>query len=193
MTDTRWLSNLGDAGLLVPLALACALWLRAIDRQLALRWLLSLSIGMALVGASKILYAGCGVEISSVQFRVISGHTMLAAAVWTVAFALLAGCANARWHRAGATLGLLLGAAIGLSRIAEDAHTPIEVLAGWLLGGGVAMLFLNRFTREPRRMPQAILAGLGLLAVSSIAYGHHAPFQRMIVHYSPWLGRGFGL
>jgi hypothetical protein len=32
-----------------------------------------------------------------------------------------------------------------------------------------------------------------LLAVSSIAYGHHAPFQRMIEHYSPWLCRGLGL
>ncbi len=166
----------------------------AIDRHLALRWLLSLSIGMALVGASKILYAGCGIEISSVRFRVISGHTMLAAAVWTVAFALLALSANARWHRAGrGARPHARGAGRPDAESAEDAHTPIEVLAGWPLGGGVAVLFLNRFTREPRRMPQAILAGLGLLAVSSIAYGHHAPFQRMIVHYSPWLCRGFGL
>jgi hypothetical protein len=34
---------------------------------------------------------------------------------------------------------------------------------------------------------------VSLLAVSSIAYGHHAPFQRMIEHYSWWLCQGLGL
>lgn len=182
-----WITNLGDAALLLPLALACAMWLHAADRRESLRWLAVLAVGMTLVGASKILYAGCGVEIPSVQFRVISGHTMLAAAVWTVAIALVAGSARARWHRAGAVAGLLLAATIGVGRVVEDAHTPIEVVVGWLLGGGIALLFLRRFFSQPRRMPRSVLAGLGLLAVSSIAYGHHAPFQRMIVHYSPWL------
>jgi membrane-associated phospholipid phosphatase len=192
MPHTTWLSNLGDAGLLLPLALACAVWLRVTGKHLALRWLLSLAAGMVLVGVTKFLYAGCGLEFESVQFRVISGHTMLAAAVWTVSLALLASGARAGWHRLGAVCGLVLAAAIGVCRIVEDAHTPIEVLAGWLLGGAIALLFLQRLFSEPRRMPRALFAGLGLLAVSSIAYGHRAPFQALIVHYSPWLCQRLG-
>jgi membrane-associated phospholipid phosphatase len=193
MTHIIWISNLGDAGLLIPLALACAIWLRVTGKHLALRWLLSLAIGMALVGASKILYAGCGIEISAIQFRMISGHTMLAAAVWPVSLALVAAGVNAGWHRAGMIGGLLLAAAIGVCRIVEDAHTPAEVLAGWLLGSAVAILFLQRLFSEPRKMPRVLFAGIGLLAVSSIAYGHRAPFEAMIVDYSPWICERLGL
>ncbi|SAK99510.1 PA-phosphatase like phosphoesterase [Caballeronia arationis] len=192
MFHTTWISNLGDAGLLLPLALACAIWLRVTGKHLALRWLVYLAAGMALVGASKILYAGCGIQIEAVQFRVISGHTMLAAAVWPVSFALLAAGARPAWHRAGALCGLALAAVIGMCRIVEDAHTPAEVVAGWLLGGFIAMLVLERVFSEPRRIPRVLVAGLGLLAVSSIAYGHRAPFQAMILHYSPWICQGLG-
>jgi membrane-associated phospholipid phosphatase len=187
------LSNLGDAAFLLPLALVCALWLRTVDVRLALRWAVLLAIGMGLVGLSKILYAGCGVEIAAIQLRMISGHTMLAASIYTVAGGLLFGGFGGSWHRLGAAGGLALAAAIGASRILQDAHTPAEVVAGWVLGAVIAALFLTRVFEEPRKMPRALVAGCGLLVVSSIAYGHHAPFQRMIEHYSSWLCQGLGL
>ncbi|WP_321796401.1 phosphatase PAP2 family protein [Caballeronia sp. J97] len=187
------LSNLGDAAFLLPLAIVCALWLRTVDARLAVRWAVLLAIGMGLVGLSKILYAGCGVEIAAIQLRMISGHTMLAASIYTVAGGLLFGGFGGGWHRLGATGGLALAAAIGASRIMQDAHTPAEVVAGWVLGAVIAALFLARVFEEPRKMPRALAAGCGLLAVSSIAYGHHAPFQRMIEHYSWWLCQGLGL
>ena len=164
MTHIIWISNLGDAGsFLVPLALACAIWLRVTGKHLALRWLLSLAIGMALVGASKILYAGCGVEISAIQFRMISGHTMLAAAVWPVLLALVAAGVNAGWHRAGTIGGLLLAAAIGVVG-SSRMRTRRPKVAGWPLGGAVAVLFLQRLFSEPRKMPRVLFAGIALLA-----------------------------
>ncbi|SPB15849.1 PA-phosphatase like phosphoesterase [Caballeronia novacaledonica] len=187
------LSNLGDAAFLLPLALVCALWLRTVDARLALRWAILLAIGMALVGLSKILYAGCGVELAAIQLRMISGHTMLAASIYTVAGGLLFGALGGGWYRLGAAGGLALAAAIGASRIMQDAHTPAEVVAGWVLGAVIAAFFLARVFDPPRTMPRAYAAGCGLLAVSSIAYGHHAPFQRMIEHYSGWLCQGLGL
>ncbi|KAK47629.1 phosphoesterase PA-phosphatase [Caballeronia jiangsuensis] len=187
------LSNLGDAAFLLPLALVCALWLRTVDARLALRWAILLAIGMALVGLSKILYAGCGLEIAAIQLRMISGHTMLAASIYTVAGGLLLGGFGGGWYRWGAAGGLALAAAIGASRIMQDAHTPAEVVAGWVLGAVIATLFLVRVFDQPRKMPRALVAGCGLLAVSSIAYGHHAPFQRMIEHYSGWLCQGLGI
>jgi hypothetical protein len=153
------LSNLGDAAFMLPLALVCALWLRTVDARLALRWAILLAIGMGLVGLSKMLYAGCGLEIAAIQLRMISGHTMLAASIYTVAGGLLFSGLGGGWHRLGAAGGLALAAAIGASF----------------------------------KLPRALVAGCGLLAVSSIAYGHHAPFQRMIEHYSWWLCQGSGL
>ncbi|MDR5780149.1 phosphatase PAP2 family protein [Caballeronia sp. LZ065] len=193
-TRVLWtLSNLGDAALLLPLALVCALWLRSVDLRLAIRWAVLLTLGMGLVGLSKVLYAGCGLEISAIQLRMISGHTMLAASIYTVAGGLLFGGLGGAWYRLGALGGLALAAAIGASRIIQDAHTPAEVVAGWVLGALVAGLLLTRVFDQPRKMPRALAAGVGLLAVSSIAYGHHAPFQRMIEHYSWWLCQGLGL
>jgi membrane-associated phospholipid phosphatase len=186
-------SNLGDAALLLPLALVCALWLRSVDMRLALRWAVLLGIGMGLVGLSKILYAGCGLELAAVNFRMISGHTMLAASIYTVAGGLLAGSLGGWWYRLGAAGGLGLAALIGASRIIQDAHTPSEVIVGWLLGAAIATMLLVRVFEQPRKMPRAVVAGVGLLAVSSIAYGHHAPFQRLIEHYSWWLCKGLGL
>jgi membrane-associated phospholipid phosphatase len=152
-------------------------------------WVASLAAALALVGATKILYAGCGIEMRSIDFRMISGHTMLTSAVWGVAFGLLAGSRDVKWYRLGAASGLALGALIGLCRVAQGAHTPSEVIAGWVLGSGIALFFLRRFFKQPRRMPGPIFAGLGLLAVSTIAYGHRAPIQQMLVIYSPWLCR----
>jgi membrane-associated phospholipid phosphatase len=193
-TKVLWtLSNLGDAALLLPLALVCAFWLRSVDMRLAIRWAVLLTIGMGLVGLSKVLYAGCGLEFSAIQLRMISGHTMLAASIYTVAGGLLFGGFGGAWYRLGAMGGLALAAAIGASRIIQDAHTPAEVVAGWLLGAVIAALLLVRVFDTPRKMPRALAAGVGLLAVSSIAYGHHAPFQRMIEHYSWWLCQGLGL
>ncbi|TDN67472.1 phosphatase PAP2 family protein [Paraburkholderia sp. BL10I2N1] len=188
---TRWISvtDLGDAALMLPLAFVCAVWIYASDRSASVRWLLSLTLGALLVGATKFLHAGCGIEIPAVHFRVISGHAMLSSAVWTVVIALLVGSANSRWHRAGAMLGLLLAAAIGVGRVVEHAHTTIEIVLGWTLGSAIALTFLRRFFNEPRSMPRPLAAGAVLLAISSIAYGHHAPFQRIIVQYSPSLCR----
>jgi membrane-associated phospholipid phosphatase len=192
-TKLLWaLSNLGDAAVLLPLALVCALWLRSVDVSLATRWVILLSAGMALVGLSKILYAGCGIEFSAIQLRMISGHTMLAASIYTVAGGLLLGGFGGGWHRLGAASGLVVAAAIGASRILQDAHTLAEVVVGWVLGMIVAAMLLARVFESPRKMPQAFIAGVGLLAVSTIAYGHRAPFQRMIEDYSGWLCQGFG-
>lgn len=193
-TKVLWtLSNIGDAAFLLPLALGCAIWLRSVDVRLAIRWAVLLAVGMGLVGLSKILYAGCGLEFSAIQLRMISGHTMLAASIYTVAGGLLFGGFGGGWYRLGALGGLALAAAIGASRIMQDAHTPAEVVAGWVLGAIIAALLLARVFDKPRKMPRAVVAGVGLLAVSSIAYGHHAPFQRMIEHYSWWLCQGLGL
>ncbi|MFM0405244.1 phosphatase PAP2 family protein [Paraburkholderia dipogonis] len=178
------ISNVGDAALTLPVALTCALWLRLSDKTLAVRWVVLLVAGMALVGMTKILYAGCGVEISAIGFRVISGHTTLSTAVWTVAIALLWRSTGGN-ARVGALAGLTVGVLTAFARVFDDAHTVPEVIAGWLLGALVAALFVHPLARSNVKLFRPFAAAAGLLLVTTVAYGHHAPIQAMIDHYSP--------
>lgn len=185
-----WLAigNLGDAALMLPLAAVCFTWLTRsmYGWRIALSWVVLLAAAMFIVGLTKILYAGCGLQIQSMNFRVISGHTMLAATVWPMACLLML---HDGWNvRPGPALlpGLVLAATIGFARVREDAHSASEVIAGWMLGVLVITVLLKRWTDAPI-LPPALrpLAVASVLAVSAIAYGYHAPIQTAIELYSP--------
>jgi hypothetical protein len=177
-------ASVGDAAFTLPIALVCAIWLWFSARRQAAHWILLLVIGMALVGATKILYAGCGIEIPSLHFRVISGHTALSTVVWTVAVTLLWRCAGGR-ARIGVMIGLMIGAATAVARVFDDAHSVAEVAAGWVLGGALAILFVRNFVHSGVQLVKPRFAALGLLLVASVAYGRHAPIQELIEAYSP--------
>ncbi|WP_175976042.1 phosphatase PAP2 family protein [Burkholderia sp. BCC1047] len=189
------ISDLGDAAMTVPLALVCIGWLTcsATGRRYAASWALMLAAGMTLVGVTKMLYAGCGVQIRAIDFRVISGHTMLASAVWPMTCALALSGGTSWRANTSLSLGLALGALIGVARVFDDAHTPAEVVAGWLVGSAVALAFVRRHgaPRVDARY-RALVAG-SLLAVSAVAYGRHAPIQAAIDNYSPFLCGRFAL
>ncbi|MBU9296689.1 phosphatase PAP2 family protein [Burkholderia multivorans] len=186
-----WLAigNLGDAALTLPLAAVCFAWLtRSLyGWRIALWWLMLSGAAMLLVGLTKVLYAGCGLEIRWIDFRVISGHTMLAATVWPMACLLLL---HDGWrvHTGAALLpGFVLAATIGVARVHVDAHTASEVIAGWMLGVLVTMLLLKRWKDAPILPPWLRpLAAISMLVASGIAYGRHAPIQAAIDRYS-WL------
>ncbi|CAM2171475.1 Phosphoesterase [Burkholderia latens] len=187
-------SDLGDAAMTLPLALWCIAWLAwsTTGRRQAVSWALLLAAGMALVGVTKILYAGCGVRIEAIDFRVISGHTMLASAVWPMTCVLVLSGAPLR---AGTPLlaGLALGALIGVARVFDDAHTPSEVVAGWFVGSAVALAFARRHGMPRVEARYRALAAGSLLVVSAVAYGRHAPIQAAIEWYSPFLCGRFTL
>ncbi|MGS0891799.1 phosphatase PAP2 family protein [Burkholderia stagnalis] len=180
------ISNIGDAALTLPIAVTCAAWLALSDWKLAVRWVAQLAAGMSLVGATKILYAGCGVAIPAFDFRVISGHTMLSTSVWTVALTML--WQAFRSGRApGVAAGLGIGALTAVARVFDHSHTIPEVVAGWLLGALVALTFLRAYERARKTSFSPRVAAVCLLLVSGIAYGHRAPFQQMIDTHSPQL------
>ena len=176
-------SNVGDAAVTLPVAIVCAVWIAKTDTRLAWRWALTLCCAMLPVGASKILYYAWGVSIPLAHFRVISGHTMLSTAVWTVALAL-----QLRWWRLpalpGIAAGLILGALTGASRVHGLSHSVAEVAVGWVIGTLAAAVFLRAALRAEYRPFRPIWSTLCLLAVSTIAYGHTAPFQELIEQHS---------
>jgi membrane-associated phospholipid phosphatase len=172
-------TNVGDAAVTLPVAVICAIWIAKSDPGLAWRWVVTLSCGMLLVGASKILYYAWGLSLPMTHFRVISGHTMLSTAVWVVTLAL-----QLRWWRLpafqGIVAGLLLGALTGASRVHGHSHSVSEVLVGWVIGAIAASTFLRVALRVEFGQFQPVWSTLCLVLVSTLTYGHKAPFQDMI-------------
>jgi membrane-associated phospholipid phosphatase len=172
-------SNVGDAAVTLPVAIVCAIWIAASDARLAWRWALTLGCGMLLVGASKVFYYTWGLSLPVAHFRVISGHTMLSTAVWAVALAL-----QLKWWRLpawpGIVAGLLLGALTGASRVHGHSHSIAEVSVGWMVGAIAAIAFLRIALRVEFRPLRPFWSTACLLVVSTLAYGHTAPFQDII-------------
>jgi membrane-associated phospholipid phosphatase len=186
-----WLaiSNLGDAALMLPLAIVCTAWLtRSLTgARVAFVWSGLLIGAMTVVGLSKILYAGSGLQIEAIRFRMISGHTMLASAVWPVLLVLTFQDGSANRHRAALWSGIAIATLIGVSRVRDEAHSVSEVIAGGTLGMLVTMQLLR--WRAAPLVPSELrpFVAVSLLTVSAVAYGRHAPIQAAIDRYSPLL------
>ncbi|MBB6366992.1 membrane-associated phospholipid phosphatase [Xanthomonas sacchari] len=181
------ISNFGDAAMTLPLALVCAVWLAQGSGgwRAAGTWLGLVATAAALVGATKILYAGCGVELRALQFRVISGHTMLAASVWPMACIL---CLRARPRpRLAVAGGLAIASVIAIARVYARAHSLSEVAVGVVVGAATTACYLrwHGAPQLPARLRVYAILSVGLVAV--LMYGRHAPIQHAIQAYSPAL------
>ena len=135
-------TRLGEIQLLLPAATAVTVLLlrQAEHRGLALAWLLRLAAAAALTTASKLAFIGWGIGSATLDFTGVSGHAMFAAAIYPM---LIAALVPARWpsgRRLGALAGAALALAVGISRLVVDAHSPSEVVAGLLVGGGAGIL-----------------------------------------------------
>ena len=136
-----YVTNFGDPYLTVPLAGAVVVWLASTRSWRALiTWIACFSASATLVTASHFAYAAWGLEIPSLNLTAVSGHTMLASAVYPTTFALCASQARTRTAMLAYLFGLIIALVIGLSRLLMGVHTPAEVVSGWLLGTLVAGL-----------------------------------------------------
>lgn len=163
-TSQAWqiLTHLGASSLLLPVIalLIAGLWQ---SRQIAaLRiWLAGILTATALTLATKILYMGWGIGIPSLDFTGISGHTLLATSVLPLLSVVSLGAWGKRSLPLTALLGLLLGAGVGISRIALDTHSNSEVVLGWLLGAAISYGTLRLMDTAAR--PPAYVKAIPLL------------------------------
>jgi membrane-associated phospholipid phosphatase len=206
VTD-QWITRFGEAGIVLPIAFALAVWwlIAARSVRLASSWLVPLALAVAVTTASKIAFLGWGVGIASIDFTGFSGHAMFAAAIYP----MLAFAMTAHWRAAGrphaAALaigaGYVFAALVALSRVRVGAHSPSEAIAGFALGAlaSAAALWLAGHAR--RRLP-VLWAGTALFVwlavmpveaspsrthgmVTQLALalsGRSVPFQRADLH-----------
>lgn len=177
------ITNLGGAALTLPLALAIALWLTTgYSLRMGASWLLLLGVAIGLVTATKIAFLGWGVGIRELDFTGVSGHAMLSTAVYPVAFFLMLQRAPGKLRMAGVVFGLATGAAVGLSRVALDAHSPSEAVAGCVIGALTALVFVRCWWDAQPAQVSAVAVTVSLAAITIALHSVHLPTYRWLTH-----------
>jgi membrane-associated phospholipid phosphatase len=176
-----WLviTHLGAASLMLPMFMmvTAELWLAGQKSDL-LAWLLAMMAGVAIVLASKIAFIGWGWGSASLNFTGISGHTMLASSIFPVWMGWLLAGPTRRFSLHGVMLGLAIGAVVGWSRLILGAHSPSEVMAGWVLGMGISLFAYKVMRGRGPAQGWARLAGILLLFAFSPSLSGYLPTHR---------------
>jgi hypothetical protein len=128
---------------------------RADGRPLAVWWVTLLAFAVALTLVTKVAFIGWGVGSAALNFTGISGHSVLAAAVYPLLFAALASHASRRIQTAAIVVGCLIAVMVGISRLIVGVHSESEVLAGLLLGG-----LTSAAAASSNPMPRAVVRPL---------------------------------
>ncbi|MEB8386990.1 phosphatase PAP2 family protein [Rhodobacteraceae bacterium KMM 6894] len=143
----RDITALGGIAVLSLLVLAAAgfLWLIA-QHRLALFVLVAVGTGVALSLTMKMGFdrprpdlTSAGTAVYTASFP--SGHSLMSAVVYLTLGALLARTMPRRAAKVYVmALAVLVVVMVGISRIYLGVHWPTDVLAGWALGAGWALL-----------------------------------------------------
>lgn len=137
----RFLNVLGGGLVTIPLRVGVGVWLIVRTRWRALAaWLLTWAVAeLALVSAKAFFHRGRPPErlVDVVGFSFPSGHAVAGAAtaVALVLVLLPAGPERRRWELAAVAFAFVMA----LSRVYLQAHWFSDVVAGVLLGAGVAL------------------------------------------------------
>jgi undecaprenyl-diphosphatase len=143
----RDLTALGGVAVLTLLTVAVAAWL-ALRRLWGATWLLLASVGGGILVSTLLKLAferarpdlvPHGSHVSSASFP--SGHSMMAAVVYLTLGVLLARVEPRRRTKAYVlSVAVILTLLVGVSRVYLGVHWPTDVLAGWSVGAGWALL-----------------------------------------------------
>jgi membrane-associated phospholipid phosphatase len=157
----RFLDVLGGGLVTIPLRIGVSVWLIVRTRWRALAaWLLTWAVAeLVLAGAKPFFHRGRPPDplAEVVGFSFPSGHAVAGAAtaVALVLVLLPAGPARRRWELAAVTFAFVMA----LSRVYLQAHWFSDVVAGVLLGAGVALGSVGLVTEirdvAPRRRARA--------------------------------------
>lgn len=181
----HWLTRFGESGIVIPMALVAAAWWwwATPSRRPLFAWLLLLGSAAFLTLVTKVAFMGWGLGIEALDFTGLSGHAMLAAAIYPVLARTLASPAAVppRWAIAA---GYALAVVISLSRVVIGAHSVSEVVLGFAVGGTASLVALMLETRHPPPLPKywlvlGLAGWLTLMPVVATPSGTHGMVQRL--------------
>lgn len=175
MSIWPFITNFGDAAVMLPCALLIGLWLAlGSGLRALLLWFGLFALACLLTAATKIAFFGWGIGSRELDFTGFSGHSMQAASVLPVLAWLLFG--QGRLRLLAPWLGVGAAVLVAYSRVRLGYHSPSEAITGTLLGLAVAALCLRLLPVQillPRRQTLALVASLLLPLV--LLHGLRAP------------------
>jgi membrane-associated phospholipid phosphatase len=183
-----FLTDVGDSGLLLPVALVGVgtLWFFH-SRRLAWLLLRSVLLACVLIAALKILFLSCAAHWAT-GLSSPSGHACLSAVVYGTLATLIAGGRPALLRAAVYLLAAGFVAAIAVSRVLLGVHTWLEVLVGLAVGLLAQLWFAWSYARmEPMRLDLKTF-GAALVATLLVAFGIRLPAESLIRHMAKRLG-----
>lgn len=166
----------GDPALVLPVAGILLLWLLAGRAYgLAAKWVVAVALcGFATAFARLVFYIGRAMGWADLP-HVPSGHASGSTLVYGT-LALVAAHALKDWR--AATLAVLAGiiavGLIGFSRIATDAHTGEEVIAGMAVGLAILGWFGWTYLRADPALKGGRVAAVGILLAGLALHGERA-------------------
>jgi hypothetical protein len=83
---------------------------------------------------------------------------------------------------AGVIAGLATGVAVGMSRIALDAHSPSEAIAGFVVGALTALVFVRYWWDAQPVQLSATAVAVSLVAITIALNSVHLPTHRWITN-----------
>jgi membrane-associated phospholipid phosphatase len=170
---THWFTRFGEAEILLPVAIAVAVWMILSSRsaRTASTWLVPLGVAATITTISKIAFIGWGIGIASINFTGFSGHAMFSAAIYPV----LAHAFTTHLRQRGETrvpqlaiaAAYLFAAAIAYSRVRIGAHSYSEIVTGYALGAAASGSALWLMGHGLHRMPVrwAVIGLVGWMVV----------------------------
>ena len=170
----RYLTNLGDAAVVLPVAALILLWLLDLAGQrIAVLWCCALLVAGGGTALLKIYVDACSAPVPGLDSP--SGHTGMSTLVYG-GLALMIGTETASWRRlAVGAAGVAIVATIALSRVLLGAHDLIEVVVGLLIGSAALALFARSYVGVPAAGQRRIwpLAFATSILAAALALSNH--------------------
>ncbi|MFT3735291.1 MAG: phosphatase PAP2 family protein [Rhodocyclaceae bacterium] len=186
----RWITDFGDSGVTMPLALLliALLWF-AESRRAA--WLLARALFacVALLMALKIVFLSCG-HVFRLGVESPSGHACLTTFVYGAIATVVWAQPRPVLRRIAVLLAVVIIVSVAITRVLLGAHTPQEVVLGCLAGALALAVFVQAYRKLAHPVIRIRQLAVLLGAAFVVSYGTVLPAEHYLRKTVPWLQIG---
>ncbi|SNS17582.1 PAP2 superfamily protein [Noviherbaspirillum humi] len=188
MIPWHTITGFGDMTVTGLALIAITAWLLLSgERRLTVWWVILNGIGLFLITASKMAFIGWGLGIAALDFTGFSGHAARAMAVFPVLLYLFCQRMSPTARFTAMAAGFAFGTLISYSRIVVHAHSPSEVVTGWLLGLAISITFIRMTGMLQKCLLTRGHLALGFLLAFTAASAEPAPTQSWLTRASLYI------